>query len=148
MAKMIKKKLKDLTLEELNGWRGRNCYKTLCGKCLFYNVQCNIHDVECWAKHKELYSDKFLDQEVEVEGKANYLNGKERDYLNSIIALFKEDVLTITKRNLIHNRKYIEIVISLGAGYKYTMDLCPFEKDTMYKNMELDKEYTPEDLGL
>lgn len=36
-------------------------------ECDFDNVQCEADSKQCWVKHKELYSDKFLDQEIEVE---------------------------------------------------------------------------------
>ena len=63
-----KKKLRDLTLEEYKQWAKKNCkISKECCECPFYAVQCQWHKVVCWANHKELYSDKFLDQEIEVE---------------------------------------------------------------------------------
>ena len=38
-----------------------------CNKCAFYNVNCEIGYHKCWIDNKDLYSDKFLDQEVEIE---------------------------------------------------------------------------------
>ena len=60
----IKKKLRDLTPEEWDKWRRKNCGN--CRKCFFKNVVCNMRDYS-WVNHKDLYSDKFLNQEIEVE---------------------------------------------------------------------------------
>lgn len=58
------KKLRDLTEEEWNKWKDKNCnYR--CGKCLFSMAVCN--DRDCWVNHKDFYSNKFLDREIEVE---------------------------------------------------------------------------------
>lgn len=62
-----KKKLRDLTEEDLKKWSKANCCKTVCSDCLFCNVYCDPNVAKrFWIKHKDLYSDKFLDQEVEV----------------------------------------------------------------------------------
>ena len=61
-----KKKLRDLTPEEWDKWRDKKCIDTKCGECIFCNVTC-WDDSDCWVYHKDLYSDKFLDQEIEVE---------------------------------------------------------------------------------
>ena len=62
-----KKKLRDITEEEFKKWKQKNCHiATLeCEDCIFNNVCCS--DIRCWVNHKDLFSDKFLDQEIEVE---------------------------------------------------------------------------------
>lgn len=61
-----KKKLRDLTPEELDKWLDKNC--NICNKCVFKSVTCNKSmNSYSWVNHKDLYSDKFLDQEIEVE---------------------------------------------------------------------------------
>ena len=61
-----KVKLRDLTEEQLERYcdatRGR-----ICSECVFRYVNCEICTSSCWIKHKDLYSDKFLDQEIEIE---------------------------------------------------------------------------------
>ena len=64
-----KVKLRDLTPEQFEKWRMNNC----CANCKDYvfdkvicidrGIKCN----DCWIKNKDLYSDKFLDQEIEIE---------------------------------------------------------------------------------
>lgn len=60
------KKLRDLTEEEWNKWKQKNCNN--CDKCIFRYASCyNSYENCSWIHHKDLYSDKFLDQEIEVE---------------------------------------------------------------------------------
>lgn len=64
------KKLRDLTDEEYDKWQDKNCGVSTsrkCNGCPFENVICNSGNGCCWINHKDLYSDKFLDQEIEVE---------------------------------------------------------------------------------
>ena len=61
-----KKKLRDLTEQEWDKWKDKKCIDTKCSECIFCNVTC-WDDSDCWIYHKDLYSDKFLNQEIEVE---------------------------------------------------------------------------------
>lgn len=60
-----KKKLRDLTPEEYNKWIKKNCNGE-CGECIFRTSACDEDKNYCWIHNKDLYSDKFLDQEIEV----------------------------------------------------------------------------------
>ena len=61
-----KKKLRDLTPEEWDEWQRKNCDN--CNKCAFNIVSCSCsYEKRSWVNNKDLYSDKFLDQEIEVE---------------------------------------------------------------------------------
>lgn len=66
-----KVKLRDLTEEQYDLWIENNCAKheDSCRDCPFQKVQCDNHESinDAWYLNKDLYSDKFLDQEVEVE---------------------------------------------------------------------------------
>lgn len=70
------------------------------------------------------------------------LDDKEKKYLSSVIRPFRDRVQYIVKRGS-SAKEYIVIEIKNENIY-----LPYFKKDTMYKNMELDKEYTLEELGL
>ena len=61
-----KKKLRDLTEEEYIGWWKSNC-NSVCDDCPFNNVYCGPVKDKSWIKHKDLYSDKFLNQEIRIE---------------------------------------------------------------------------------
>lgn len=63
-----KVKLRDLTEEQYIKWFKDNCrIYSNCDGCHFNNVNCFTCSFNCWINHKDLYSDKFLDQEIEVE---------------------------------------------------------------------------------
>lgn len=67
-----KVKLRDLTEEEYKTFLDKRCGNQVdaisCVDCPFYRVSCLYDkDDKCWIDNKDLYSDKFLDQEVEIE---------------------------------------------------------------------------------
>ena len=64
-----KKKLRDLTKDEWDKWKRVDCVeRDSCDGCVFRNVVCTKSNREnSWFNNKELYSDKFLNQEIEVE---------------------------------------------------------------------------------
>lgn len=60
-------KLKDLTPEQYKKWCKDNCSDTKCTSCIFYKVSCDERMDDCWIKNKDLYNEKFLNQELEIE---------------------------------------------------------------------------------
>ena len=64
-----KVKLRDLTKEQFIAYCAKHLQKNKrkCGNCIFKNIICVEWHDSCWVNHKDLYSDKFLDQEVEIE---------------------------------------------------------------------------------
>ena len=73
------------------------------------------------------------------------LTDEEKEYLSYVIKPFREDVLKISKfkSKVLKNKEVIGFETPNGF-----MIFPPFEKDKMYKNMELNKAYTLDDLGL
>ena len=63
-----KKKLRDLTNDEYTKWKVKNCVNVNrnCTNCMFRNANCSGTNLG-WVNNKEVYSDTFLDQEIEVE---------------------------------------------------------------------------------
>lgn len=61
-----KVKLRDLTEKQYREYE-KDCEKRICAKCPFHDVECDLKYDNCWFKHKDLFSDEFLDQEIEVE---------------------------------------------------------------------------------
>lgn len=61
-----KKKLRDWTMDDFKKWEKAKCSKITCKDCPFEYIFCSSYSKTCWVKHKELYSNKFLDQEVEI----------------------------------------------------------------------------------
>lgn len=62
-----KVKLRDMTEEQWQKWRIKCGISRLCSRCPFRRINCSLDDISNWFYHKDLYSDKFLDQEIEVE---------------------------------------------------------------------------------
>ena len=155
---IIKKKLRDLTFEEYKDWKFKNCtpIKT-CTKCEFGCVTCSWFPNEktCWVYNKDSYSDKFLNQETEIE--IDILDKVEKEYLRNVIKPFKHNIQYIIKQTgppgLDKSEyEYITIFIKTNTniawlGQEYIV-FPMFKEGTMYKNMELNKPYTLEELRL
>ena len=69
-----KVKLRDLTQEQFKKWIKDDCCrrngdekKSDCFGCIYHNVVCNLDLLMCWAEYKDMFDDKFLDQEVEID---------------------------------------------------------------------------------
>lgn len=145
-------KLRDLTQKENVKWREKNCVfygnDWNCNKCIFYNVMCAAYKQKDWINHKDLYSDKFLDQEIEIEA-PDILNEKEKKYLKAVIRPFRNRVVSVKKVECSNNSYFINIKIisELSPSRKENIFL-PYFQNEMYKGMELNKEYTLEELGL
>ena len=83
------------------------------------------------------------------EAKKEILDEAEKRYLRGVVRPYK-DVKSIQKY-IFFDKKLAKIQIFVldirGTGC-WSIDLPPFKKDTMYKNMEDNKDYTLEELGL
>ena len=148
----MKKKLKYLTPEEFYNWEKENCNYTECNACPFKSANCNLYDEDSWVNHKELFSNEFLNQELEINT-LDILDEKEKQYLQNVIKPFKDRVKSIAKQNDTDSYEYISIGVSYPINKRNGCDtdyiwLPSFESGTMYRNMELDKKYTLEELGL
>ena len=78
------------------------------------------------------------------------LDKEEKEYLSAVIRPFRKRVISLTKTSGIETKyEELEIVVKLPDKPSKTCVRLPyFKKDTMYKGMELDKDYTLKDLGL
>lgn len=149
---IIKKKLKDISLEEFKVWSIKNCKQLSCEKCVFSKVCCDEFSSDCWINNKDIYSDKFLNQEIEIE--TDILSEKEKEYLKSIIRPFKDRVEYIEKKKNINSEGTFyfiaiaikSVVIDCLSETIYFPYFKPGSK--MYEGMDLDKEYTLKELGL
>ena len=94
---------------------------------------------------------RWLDKEHEEYEEESFLNNAEKKYLRAVIKPFRDQVRSITK-NPKMNGKGEYIVIDIGFQlenrHKFFMFFPDFKSNTMYKGMELGKEYTLEELGL
>ena len=143
----IKKKIRDLSVEELNQY----CSENGCTSCALRWLSCS-QDFEAIRKHKDIFNDKFLDQKVEIEV-PDILDEKEKEYLGNVIKPFRDRVISVVKNVACTatNAAYICIFVRPNVHMVFgddTLRLPLFAKNTMYKNMQFDVEYTLEELGL
>ena len=75
------------------------------------------------------------------------LDAAEKKYLSAVIKPFRNKVYAIAKYDDGNDYYYIQIMIKQNVYFEY-IDFPYFKKGTMYKGMELKKEYTVEQLGL
>lgn len=150
---IIKKKLRNVTSEEFKEWKQKNCigaHNAKCSKCVFKGYNCDYFSEGVWVNYKNLCSDAFLDQEIEIGG---ILTKDEKEYLRAVIKPFRDRIIYIKKTIVFdgYGVDYAEC-ISIILQYKdkevdFT-ELPIFEKDSLYKEMEVEKEYTLKDLDL
>ena len=143
----IKKKIRDLSVEELNQY----CSENGCTSCALRWLSCS-QDFEAIREHKDIFNDKFLDQKVEIEV-PDILDEKEKEYLGNVIKPFRDRVISVVKNVACTatNAAYICIFVRPNVHMVFgddTLRLPLFAKNTMYKNMQFDVEYTLEELGL
>lgn len=123
----------------------KNCFENV-SSCRNIADLCNL---------KDNYSDLGKIIKIEeptyatvYEYKPEILDEAEKRYLKQVIRPYKK-VISIEKYapSSVKLAK-IKITVSKIGGGIWDIDLPPFEKDTMYKNMEDNKNYTLEELGL
>lgn len=74
------------------------------------------------------------------------LDEAEKEYLSAVIKPFKKRIVSIILKKLIVKRGSVFVCIELNN--KDFIVLPNFKQGTMYKNMEIDREYTLKELGL
>lgn len=107
----------------------------------YVEIEYNGRLVKEYAYTNEAGIKKFLEW-LEEEYKPPILDDVEKAYLSAVIKPFREEIETIEKTSF---SEYEQLQISDG----YTIMAFPcFEKGTMYKGMEENRDYTLKELGL
>lgn len=143
----MKVKLRDLTKEQYKKWELQNCrVGAICEECIFSFANCICEHNKCWIKNKDLLSDKFLNQEIEVEGEI--LTESEREYLSAVIKPFRDVITYIVKSEVesVLGNNYNFITIKMCGGDSIILPMFPTGK--YYKNMEAYKDYTLKELEI
>lgn len=141
----MKIKLRDLTKEQYEKRKKVNCGN--CYTCPFRKVSCVTVGEASPINNKDLYSDKFLDQEIETEIEDNpILADKERIYLRKVIEPYRDKVESIEKIG----SEYLDsgndfIVIHLVED---SISLPILNTGFKFNGMELNKQYTVKELRL
>ena len=145
-------KLRDLTKEQFERWMKDNCGHAEyvdCVDCPFFFSNCVVDEKKSWLENKDLYSDKFLDIEIEVRDEP-LLTSKEKVYLENVLMPFKDRTIYIKKQTI--GKNWAEINLKIGSIIAEKLvdiiSLPVFEKDKYYKNLEVNRLYTIEDLKL
>ena len=135
------------------------------------NIEKYKGEIECWydsesAKQcsklyclskaiKEVYIDRCKDKSITMlewlceEYQEPILDEEERKYLSAVIKPFRDRVVQIFKELVDENENEEEkefVVVIYDGSYGFC--LPSFKAGTMCKGMELNKEYTLEELGL
>lgn len=150
---IIKKKLRDVSLEEFKIWCIKNCKQLSCGNCVFTKNYCDETSSKCWVNNKDMYSDKFLNQEIKIEIEVNVddiLTTGEKLILREFIKVFKDRVISICKKSLYINKEMACIVINVRNADAINEEIVTqfFKISEAFKGMEINSEYTIEELGL
>lgn len=103
-------------------------------------------DIENYKQRNMLSNDidkKIKNIRIVYEFEQEILDEAEKEYLSNVIKPFRNKVVSISKNKCIDEDAYI--VIELKED-----DICLpyFNSKSMYRGMEINKEYTLEELGL
>lgn len=149
MKKRIK--LRDMTKEQWDKYSFNVCkLYCACRDCILRFLDCSKSNFEnSWINHKDMFSNKVLDQEVEIE-EPDILDEAEKRYLRAVIKPFRNRVISISKYFYVFDNAYainICVLSSVGIFEKEIIRL-PLFRNEMYKGMEKNKPYTLEELDL
>lgn len=105
---------------------------------------------DCGRNSKSGCSRRILTEWANLECKEDILTEKEKAYLSAVIKPFRKFVRGIKKLEAAANgMEKISLYSQDFQSWGCTTILPPFKKSTgMFQNMKLDREYTPEELGL
>lgn len=103
--------------------------------------------IDCAHTYCENCKEHFFKWLLE-ECKEPILNEAEKNYLSAVIEPFRDKVKYISKqKNSDSSMEFIHIDLSDG-DVADVADFPNFKANTMYKGMEVDKDYTLQELGL
>lgn len=97
---------------------------------------------DCGRNSKSGCSRHILTKWANSECKEDILTEKEKAYLSAVIKPFRNEVLDIQKKS-----RYCEWILIIMKDHE-RICLPFFEEGTIYKGMEENRRYTPEELGL
>ena len=125
-----------------NGYSNFKCKITDNGLLIFTEAD------KLWSSARYTLADILTGKNVII--KQPILNEAEKEYLSGVIKSFRDKVKCIVKRDyeMSYENEYIFIVFNDDGCMQIKMCFPSFKKGTMYKGMEINKEYSLEDLGL
>ena len=113
--------------------------------CSIYDIFLKLSHISCTGNCKECK--KNIMNWLLEEYKEPILDEVEKEYLSAVIKPFRDRVISVRKY---HYDKYYEYITIIYYDVRKYLSIYfpPFKKGTMYKGMELDRNYTLEELGL
>lgn len=148
MKIQIKKKLRDLTKEQYEKNKDTICNSfDNCEKCPFRMCTCVSEYQFSWVNNKDMFSDKFLDQEVEIN--VEIFTEDDKQFLKECVAYLNANdsqVVDIMKCKSYDNSH----IDRLSFGLKDNTDrVVMWFRNTEYLiNMPYDTVFQIKDLGL
>lgn len=139
---------KNVTLEEIANNHFNGCQSDTMKFLLnasFNNFDGTFVIEEIWTDNCVELNNGFLVNTITLDKVEEILDDKEKEYLASVIKPFKNRTEYIELENS-YDADNVYIIIHLE--YDDAITLPNFEKDTMYKNMKVNKKYTLKELGL
>lgn len=109
------------------------------------NLKYNLNDNVSIVKVERPVKYKTVFERVEEE-KKEILDKVEKNYLARVIKPFRDKVECIIKQKDAIKKGRNSLTISIKNDIPISFP--DFDKNTMYKGMEVDKKYTLEDLGI
>lgn len=143
----MKKKLKDITLKEYENFYEKNCKRNTnhnCNQCVLKSTICSPGLLGCWIYHKEMYNKRFLNQVIDLD-RLVYFDETEKKYLHNLLRPFKGRIVYIVKASATDTKKeYLAIGISSfeNGNAEHSIVLPPFDRGTMYLDLEVNKVYS------
>jgi hypothetical protein len=108
---------------------------------------------ECFYENKDIITGEF--EKIEIPTYTEYippkpiLDEKEKEYLSAVIKPYKKKIKYIVKEKLCcNNGESKEYIVIITSDCINSFDLPVFRKGTMYKGMELDREYSLDELRI
>ena len=120
---------------------------------LSYKYKLSNYGLMCWSNNLQrwcitsIIGELLTGEKQIIKLPKPILDDVEKEYLSAVIKPFRNKVYAIAKYDDGVDNYYIQIAIKQNVYFEY-IDLPYFKKGTMYKGMELKKEYTVEQLGL
>ena len=118
------------------------------------NVEFEVVNVDCTGDLELKGIFDFSDTQMTINKnifklvRRELLDKEEKKYLRAVIKPFRDGVMTIYKEKASFKDKEEILINTFIDGCGKITHLPPFDKNTMYKGMKLNRHYTLEDLGL
>lgn len=150
MKKRIK--LRDMTEKQFEAWKSENCVwhkkRKNCVGCPFSHVHCGAGCI-VWHANKGMYSDKFLNQEVEIDI-SDILTKAEKEYLEFVLEPYRHSFfnIRIERWNASQPTEAIEAVQKSEDGNILLIFSLLITKEMPFDGIDHNHSFTLEDLGL